>query len=361
MAIRTMVRTCPGMLALAGRLLVARVGLIVVRPVHWLVARHRHQLPGGTGTCQLPRCPEVPRIGGWRPCLASGVWSACRAQRGRTASRRVTCPLYDDVVLGIAWTAASLGMLSYGVASVLQGVGARRATGASVMVQPLYLVGVGCDLLAWALSVVALQWLPLFSVQAVLAGSLAVTVLLARLFLGATLLRRDVAAVVVTVLALVVVAMASGAEAAVRPSAGFDEALFGGLVLIGVGVAVAYRRHRPEAMAVLAGLAYSGAAIGARALPLDRGVPGLLTSWTLWLLLGFGVLGMLAYARALELGSLGAATALLWVVEIVVPGAVGVGWLGDGVQPGWALPALLAVGAAVAACGVLAFSPAQPE
>ena len=47
------------------------------------------------------------------------------------------------------------------------------------------------------------------------------------------------------------------------------------------------------------------------------------------------------------------------VVEVLVPGAIGVAVLGDGVRPGWVFPALLAVAAAVAACSVLATSPAQ--
>lgn len=264
-------------------------------------------------------------------------------------------------MLELAWVALIVAMIGYGVASVLQAVGAGRASGARVVLQPIYVAGIVCDLAAWALSVVALQLLPLFTVQAVLAGSLAVTVLLARSFLGAVLLRRDVVAIAVTVLALVVVAAAAGAEAAVRPTAGFDEALLVGLVVVGGGVGVLYRRSVPAAMSVLAGLAYSGAAIGARALPLAGGVQAILSSWTLWLLLGFGVLGMLSYARALELGSIGAATALLWVVEILVPGAVGVWLLGDGVRPGWGVPAVLAVVAAIGACAVLAFSPAQPE
>ncbi|WP_051214969.1 hypothetical protein [Granulicoccus phenolivorans] len=261
----------------------------------------------------------------------------------------------------VAWVAAVVGMLCYGAASVIQAVAARRATGARVVVQPGYLVGMGLDLLAWVSSVVAMQALPLFTVQAVLAGSLAVTVLLARLFLGARLLRRDVVAVVATVIALVVVGAASGTEAAVRPSILFDEVLLVGLVGVGIAVAVLYRRHHPAVMAVLAGLGFSGAAVGARGLPLDHGLVGLLGSWTLWLVLGFGAIGMLAYARALEQGSVGPATALLWVVEIIVPGVIGWYWLGDTVRPGWAWPAVLAILVATVACGVLAFSPAQPE
>jgi hypothetical protein len=53
--------------------------------------------------------------------------------------------------------------------------------------------------------------------------------------------------------------------------------------------------------------------------------------------------------------------AVLWVVEVLVPGAVGVLALGDGVRPGWQIGAVIAVVVAVAGCAVLATSPAQSE
>ena len=67
-----------------------------------------------------------------------------------------------------------------------------------------------------------------------------------------------------------------------------------------------------------------------------------------------GAVGATAYALALERGSVAAATALLWVVEAVVPALVGVLLLGDRVRPGWGPAALAAVAVAVAACAVLA-------
>lgn len=79
--------------------------------------------------------------------------------------------------------------------------------------QPLYLAGVGVDLLAWLLSVAALRTLPVYQVQAVLAGSLAVTVVAARVVLGARLRRVDVAAVAVAAVAGTVAAAAVLAHA----------------------------------------------------------------------------------------------------------------------------------------------------
>lgn len=78
-----------------------------------------------------------------------------------------------------------------------------------------------------------------------------------------------------------------------------------------------------------------------------------------WLVVAYGVIGAVMYARSLERGPIGPATAALWVVEVVVPGLLGVAVLGDTVRPGWDLAALLGVALAVGACVVLAHSPAQ--
>ena len=76
-------------------------------------------------------------------------------------------------------------------------------------------------------------------------------------------------------------------------------------------------------------------------------------------LLVFGGIGTLAYARSLEGGAIGPATAVLWSVEVVVPGIARLAILGDTVRSGWALPAALAVLVTVGACIILAGSPAQ--
>ncbi|HEX7805908.1 MAG TPA: hypothetical protein VF413_07085, partial [Cellulomonas sp.] len=118
--------------------------------------------------------------------------------------------------MSAALLAAVVGALLYGSGTVLQALAARRASGPAVLRHPWYLAGLGCDLLGWTASLVALRALPLFTVQALLAGSLVVTVLLARVVLGAPLRRVDGVAVVVVVGALVVLARAAGPESPVR-------------------------------------------------------------------------------------------------------------------------------------------------
>ena len=90
---------------------------------------------------------------------------------------------------------AIFGAFSYGVGSIPGHRGHAQLRHRRTLGHPLYLLGVGCDLLAWAASMVALRELAVYQVQSVLAGSLAVTVVAARLILASRLRGRDVAAV----------------------------------------------------------------------------------------------------------------------------------------------------------------------
>jgi drug/metabolite transporter (DMT)-like permease len=260
-----------------------------------------------------------------------------------------------------ALSAGLIGMLGYGVATVLQAVAARRAAGLAVLRQRLYLLGLTCDGIAWLASLLALQRLPLFAVQALLAGSLGVTVLLARVFLGVALRTRDWLAIAGVALALVVIAAAAGVQSAQPPPAWFTPTMVASLAVLVVAILVLYRTGRPLLMAVVAALAFSGAALCARATPVAIGWPHLVTEPLAWGVVGFGVVGAVGLSRALEGAAVGLVAAVLWVVEVLVPGAVGVLALRDGVRPGWQIAAIIAVVVAVAGCAVLATSPAQSD
>src|ERR1043165_9781858 len=114
---------------------------------------------------------------------------------------------------------AVFGALSYAAASLLQAVAARRSRGTvQTLRHPLYLAGIACDLLAWVGAIIALRVLAVYVVESVLAGSLALTVIGARLILRSSLRRRDVAAVVVTLLALGLLTLSAGQQEEVGAS-----------------------------------------------------------------------------------------------------------------------------------------------
>ncbi|HEX2850009.1 MAG TPA: hypothetical protein VHN98_05635, partial [Acidimicrobiales bacterium] len=242
--------------------------------------------------------------------------------------------------------------------------GARRAAAAGggtvrAALQPLYLVGLALDLVAWLLSLLALRRLPLFAVQAILAGSLAVTVVLARVVFHTVTRRADDLAIGATIAALVVIGASAGAEGAARASHAFVvAALVASVVLAGAATLAAWRAS-PVVTGALAGLAFGGTALSARAIDTSGSLVHVATRPLALALVVFGATGLLAYATALEHGAVAPVTAALWVTEVVVPAVVGAVALGDRVRAGWTVPAALAVVVALAATVVLAASPAQ--
>ncbi|MCA2216601.1 hypothetical protein [Jidongwangia harbinensis] len=265
----------------------------------------------------------------------------------------------------IALAITVFGAFSYAAASILQAVAARRSSGTvQTLRHPLYLLGIGCDVLAWVGSMIALRELAVYLVESVLAGSLAVTVVAARFVLRSRLRRRDVVAVVVSIGALATLALSAGPQDSVPTSDGLRLWFCGAAVAAVVTAWGAARVAPPGIIAALAGLCLGGAALVGRALPMppagDWTVTALavLTEPLVAALLTFAATGMLLYAHALQHGQVGPVTAVHWTAEVVAPSAVALLILGDTVRPGWELAAAVAGLVTVGAAVVLATAPA---
>ena len=257
---------------------------------------------------------------------------------------------------------AVVAMTLYGTASVLQAHAARRATGPAVLRHPAYLAGLACDGLAWAAQVVAMWRLPMFTVEAILAGSLAVTILIGIPALGLRPTRWDWLGVALTCVGVGVVSVAAGPERSASPDAGLRWALLATLLATLLVAALSYQRGGMVVQGLVAGLGYGLSAVFVR---VTMQLSGAGTSWLvipeLYLALLAGGCGVVMYARALEHQRVGPPTALLWVVEVVGPGTLGLLALGDTIRSGWVPAAALGVAAAVAGCVLLAMSPTQQE
>ena len=123
----------------------------------------------------------------------------------------------------LALACAFVATVSYGVGTVLQAAGARRVSTsgnldlrllARLAHQSSYLVGLALDAVGFLASVVALRTLPLFVVQAAIAGSLGVTALLAPLVFGFGLARADKVAIAVLLAGLTLLGVSARDEAA---------------------------------------------------------------------------------------------------------------------------------------------------
>ncbi|MEU2062787.1 hypothetical protein [Streptomyces sp. NPDC013455] len=267
------------------------------------------------------------------------------------------------VLEGLA--AASAATVCFGVASVVQARGARadqhgRGRGLRLAARLVrswpFLAGAGLDVVGFAFSVLALRSLALFVVQAVTNASLAVTALAAVWLLGIRMRARDSAAVATVVVGLVLLAFGAGREGATSASLSFDLVLLAAPLAALALTALAARLHGDGAAVVLGAL--SGIGFGVTSLAvrvMDTSSAGaLLTDVATYALILGGLGGYISYALALHHGSVTAATASGTLVEVFVPGLVGILLLHDEPRAGYGWLAL--TGVVVATAGTIALS-----
>lgn len=264
-------------------------------------------------------------------------------------------------MLTLSWIALIVSCLGYGTASVLQSIGARRvatATGltglASIAAQLPYLVGLGLDVVAFLTNLIALQELPLFLVQTVLAASIGVTAVLAFLR-GAVLTWKDWASLGLLGAGLVLLGLSAAPEAATGISQLADWLILASTLLPVAVLAVGIRlpaRPAGLVLAAAAGLGFSGVAVAARGISADRLDRSLLADPLLWTIVLQGGLALVAFALALQRAAVTTVTAVTFIVEVVLPSLVGLLLFGDQVNAGFGLAAVL--GFVLAATGMTA-------
>lgn len=270
-------------------------------------------------------------------------------------------------MVALSWVAMIVACLGYGVASVLQSVGARRTAHvagiggvALILVQLPYLLGLACDLLAFVANVVALQQLPLFLVQSVVTASVGVTAVIARLR-GEPLSRTDWLSLAVLGVGLVLLTLTANPEVATRVSAASEWVILASAVIpVAVGLAGLRLPGRWSALVVAgaAGLAWTGVSVAARGVGADALSLLLLGEPLVWAIALHGVIGTLFFALALQRGPVTTVTAMTFVLEMVVPSALGLWLFGDSVQAGdgW----LAIAGFALAIGGTISLMLSQP-
>ena len=260
----------------------------------------------------------------------------------------------------ISVVAAVLGALGYGVATVLQ---ARAVAPADTSVRArgwLFAVGLVVDGASWLLSLVAFRHLPLAAAQAVLASSVAVTAVLVGAGSHTRVARRTWVAGGLFALGATLITSAAGPVAARHATLPLLAIGAAALAAVGLLAARTYRNGSATLLSVLAGAAFTGTAVygGLLQVSMHMSLAALLD---VGLLLGFSGLGLVAFARALAHGSEARAAAVMWTTELVLAVVAGVVLLGDSLHPMSSVAALIGIGAAVLACGMLgATRPPEP-
>ncbi|WNI19740.1 hypothetical protein [Actinacidiphila sp. ITFR-21] len=271
---------------------------------------------------------------------------------------------------------AALGAaVCFGVASVLQAMGARSAapgSGSGVDTRLLagavrerrYAAGLGLDTAGFALELVALRSLPIYAVGAALAAGLAVTAVTASRLLAVRLGGRERAAVGVVCGGLALLGLASGSEGGGHGGGPLRWSTLAAAVAVPALGAAAGRlpgRARAAALGLGAGLGFGVVEVAVRLIGALRPA-ALLADPALYALLLGGAAAFLLLTSALRRGSVTAATAGMVIGETVGPALTGVLALGDRTRDGWA-PAVV-TGFLLAVVGALALArfgePAAP-
>ena len=218
-----------------------------------------------------------------------------------------------------------------------------------------YLVGLALDGAGFLLTVVALQSLPLFVVEAFTAGALAVTAVAAAVWLKIPLSRGEWIGVGAVVAGLVALGLSAGADEDVALDTWAKWLPLGvSLVLLLVTIPAARIPGRAgvTVLGALAGFGFGLVGIATRTLETPISLTGLLTDPSTYGIIAAGGLALLALATALQRGGVTQATAAMVVAETVIPSAIGLAFLGDRIRPGWEVVAgiglLVAIGGAVA-------------
>jgi hypothetical protein len=260
----------------------------------------------------------------------------------------------------LSWLGALVACLGYGVASVLQSIGAKRAaevvglTGLALIIKQVpYLLGLAADGLGFAGNVVALQRLPLFLVQSVMAGSIGVTAVIASLR-GARLSWKDWTSLTVLGAGLIFLSLTAVPTAAARLPL-VDEWIILLTVLAPAVIGLIGFRMKGRASAIVmscaAGLGFTGVALASRGIGADDIAWPLLLNPLLWAILVHGAVGMAFFTVALQRDAVTLITAITFVFEVVVPSLIGIVLFGDAIEPGRMPLAiagfLLAIGGAI--------------
>jgi len=259
---------------------------------------------------------------------------------------------------------AAITALSYGVGSVMQAAAARRAEmrpHLDVMLlvrlvrDPTYVLSLALDLVGFVASVVALRTLPLFMVQSAVAGSVGVTAIVASYAFGLRLARYERGALVGLLVGFGFLAVSARPGHATSSGHAGHWLLEGGVAIVVVIGVLSARVHSPKAgagLALGAGLSFAGTGIAARQLAVSHLSWHLVVNPVALSLVSYAALGVLLFATALQRSSVTSVAALVFLVETVVPSAIGVFFLGDRARPHLAVVAaagfVLTVGASIA-------------
>jgi len=206
-----------------------------------------------------------------------------------------------------------------------------------VLSRKTFIAGLALDGGGFLLSLAALRQLPLFVVEAIVAGNLAVTAIVAPRVLKMRIGPREWLAVAAVCAGLVLLAVSAGVQSPVQASNRFRLGLLGFALTLGVVGAAASRlsgRYAAAGLGLAAGLAFGVVGVAVRVLP-DLSSASLVRDAAAYALVVGGGVGFVCYTTALQRGRVTTAAATLVIAETAAPALVGVLALGDTTRRGY--------------------------
>lgn len=222
-----------------------------------------------------------------------------------------------------------------------------------------YSVGIVFDLLAGVCTLIAVNRLPLFIVQAIIASCVVLTAFLEQIFLKRKLSRQIYIAAVVVLAGLGLLALASHSEKTATISSSVkDIIIVCPFFLFVVGAAAIKLKKRLGAMvlAILSGAAFGGVSIIGRLLVYPSPIWLVAKNPLIWVLIIFGTIGQYFFTAALQRSLATVVNGVMTSAQTVIPLLVGILLLGDTARNG--LWAFVWIGCllVVSGCSYIAFT-----
>ena len=228
-----------------------------------------------------------------------------------------------------------------GLAAVLQKISADKEKQANDLSASLllhlfqdlpYIVGVILDLLGWILTVYAVQYLPLFLVEAIIAANIVITIFVEHIFLKRRATRSMYLAAGIILAGLFALAFSASPERArqVSPSARFLLVLSPFVVgLLGAIAARGKRQVSVVLLAALSGLAFGLTSVFGRIISFSNPIWHTLLNPLLIGLTASGILGIWLFSTALQRARASVANASMTAAQTLIPSIIGITLLGD--------------------------------
>ena len=234
------------------------------------------------------------------------------------------------------------GSLSYGTATVLEQVSAKREkkykninpkSFVSIIKQWPYITGLILDMLGWLLFLVAVRSLPLFLVQSFVATSIIVSAVLDRYLLKHRIFKTEKIAMFLILLGVFMLSYIAKPGVAGPTSSSFKIILIIGPLVVALLATIFIKmKNSPlstSLMAFLVGLAFGGTTIISRII-----IFGQINKTVLQLLLAvalvfYGVLAILILTVALQRATVNKVNSIVLGSEVLLPSLIGLIFLGD--------------------------------